>query len=51
MNAFFAAIGPHIKPGVIRRGVHIVDLAPTVEKLLGVTPAATVEGKALPILK
>ena len=52
MHAFFAAAGPDIKPGLIHRGVHNVDLAPTVETLLGVTPAATVEGKAiLPILK
>jgi hypothetical protein len=47
MNAFFAAAGPDIKPGLIHRGVHNIDLAPTVEKLLGVTPAATVQGKAL----
>jgi predicted AlkP superfamily pyrophosphatase or phosphodiesterase len=51
MNAFFAALGPHIKPGMIRTSVRNVDLAPTVEKLLGVTPAATVEGTALPIFK
>jgi len=51
MYAFFAAAGPHIRPGLIHRGVHNVDLAPTVEKLLGVTPAPTVEGTALPILK
>jgi hypothetical protein len=51
MYAFFAAAGPDIRPGLIHRGVHNIDLAPTVEKLLGVTPAATVEGKALPIFK
>ena len=51
MFAFFAAAGPDIKPGLIRRSVHNVDLAPTVEKLLGVTPAATVDGGALPVFK
>jgi predicted AlkP superfamily pyrophosphatase or phosphodiesterase len=51
MDAFFAAAGPHIRPGLIHRGVHNVDLVPTVEKLLGVTPAATVEGTPLPIFK
>lgn len=51
MYAFFAAAGPDIRPGLIHRGVHNIDLAPTVEKLLGVTPAATVEGNALPIFK
>jgi predicted AlkP superfamily pyrophosphatase or phosphodiesterase len=50
MNAFFAAAGPHIKPGPIHM-VRNIDLAPTVEKLLGVTPAATVDGKALAIFK
>jgi predicted AlkP superfamily pyrophosphatase or phosphodiesterase len=47
MNAFFAAAGPDIKPGLIKRSVHQVDLAPTVETLLGVTPAATVDGTPL----
>lgn len=51
MNAFFAAAGPHIKPGLITRGVTNMDLAPTVETLLGVAPAATVEGHPLPIFK
>jgi len=51
MNATFAAWGPDIHPGTIHSGVHQVDLAPTVEKLFGVTPAATVDGKALPIFK
>ena len=50
MDAFFAAIGPHIKSGMITRRVHNVDLAPTVEKLLGVTPAETVEGSALNVI-
>lgn len=50
MNAFFAAIGPDIRPGLIHRAVHNVDLAPTVEKLLGVTPAPTVEGKTLNVI-
>jgi predicted AlkP superfamily phosphohydrolase/phosphomutase len=47
MDAFFAAAGPDIKPGLIRRSVHNVDLAPTVETLLGVTPASTVDGAPL----
>jgi predicted AlkP superfamily pyrophosphatase or phosphodiesterase len=51
MDATFAAIGPDIKPGLIHRGVKNIDLAPTIEKLLGVTPAATVEGSALNIFK
>src|SRR5262249_9032823 len=51
MNAFFAAIGPDIKQGPVSIGVHQIDLAPTIEKILGVPPAATVEGKALQIVK
>lgn len=50
MNAFFAAIGPDIRPGMIARHVHNVDLAPTVEKLLGVNPAPTVEGTPLNVI-
>ncbi len=51
MFAFFAAAGPDIRPGLINARVHNVDLAPTVEKLLGVTPAATVDGTKIPLFK
>jgi hypothetical protein len=51
MFAFFAAAGPDIKPGRIKPSVRTIDLAPTVEELFGVKPAATVDGHALPIFK
>lgn len=51
MFAFFAAAGPDIRRGFIEDRIHNVDLAPTVEKLLGVTPAGTVDGRVIPILK
>jgi len=51
MNATFTAWGPDIRPGLIHSAVHQVDLAPTIDKLFGVTPAATMDGKPLPILK
>ena len=47
MSAIFYAAGPDIRPGVLN-AVRNIDIAPTVEKLLGVTPASTVQGRALP---
>jgi len=47
MSAIFFAAGPDIRPGVLN-AVRNIDIAPTVEKLLGVTPASTVQGRALP---
>jgi len=47
MSAIFYAAGPDIRHGVLN-AVRNIDIAPTVEKLLGVTPASTVQGRALP---
>jgi arylsulfatase A-like enzyme len=51
MSAIFYAAGPDIR----RRGhlevVRNIDVAPTVVRILGVAPDATVEGKALDILR
>ena len=51
MFAFFAALGPDVKSGRIKTPVRTIDLAPTVEKLFGVEPAETVDGRPLPIFK
>lgn len=48
MSAIFYAAGPDIGQGVLPR-VNNIDVAPTILRLLGVTPAATVDGTALPI--
>lgn len=47
MSASFYAAGPNIKHNVIVKQMHNVDVAPTIEAILGVTPAPTVDGKAL----
>ncbi|MFC3692965.1 alkaline phosphatase family protein [Chenggangzhangella methanolivorans] len=46
MAATFIAAGPGIRSGSVE-AVRNIDVAPTVMRLLGVTPAATVDGKAL----
>jgi predicted AlkP superfamily pyrophosphatase or phosphodiesterase len=50
MSAIFIAAGPHIGRGLLPSARNI-DVAPTVMKILGVPPAPTVEGTALPILR
>lgn len=46
MAATFIASGPGVRPGQIEK-VRNIDVAPTILRLLGVTPADTVDGKAL----
>jgi hypothetical protein len=46
MSALFVAAGPDIEEGKLDL-VHNIDIAPTIEKILGVKPDKTVEGKAL----
>jgi phosphodiesterase/alkaline phosphatase D-like protein/predicted AlkP superfamily pyrophosphatase or phosphodiesterase len=46
MKAIFYAAGPDIAPQTLG-GVKNIDVAPTIEKILGVLPAATVNGTAL----
>jgi hypothetical protein len=46
MSAIFYAAGPNILPGTLA-SVSNIDVAPTVMRILGVTPAATVQGRAL----
>jgi Type I phosphodiesterase / nucleotide pyrophosphatase len=48
MSAIFYAAGPDIRHGRLTR-VRNVDLAPTIARLLGVEPAPTVDGAALPV--
>jgi phosphodiesterase/alkaline phosphatase D-like protein/predicted AlkP superfamily pyrophosphatase or phosphodiesterase len=48
MKAIFYAAGPNIVPQTLG-SVRNIDIAPTIEKILDVTPAATVNGKALNI--
>jgi len=48
MSAIFYAAGPDIRSGRLHR-VHNVDLAPTIARLLGVEPAPTVDGHAIPV--
>jgi predicted AlkP superfamily pyrophosphatase or phosphodiesterase len=47
MSAVFLAAGPSIRTGVNLERVRNIDVAPTVFKILGVTPGATVEGRAI----
>ncbi|MBV9659178.1 MAG: alkaline phosphatase family protein [Verrucomicrobia bacterium] len=50
MSAIFFAAGPDIPVehgGAMLDEVHLIDLAPTIEKLLGVAPAPTVQGRAI----
>lgn len=46
MSAVFYAAGPNILPGTLGEMSNI-DIAPTIERILGVTPARTVQGEAL----
>jgi hypothetical protein len=48
MSAIFYAAGPDIRSGRLAR-VRNIDLAPTIARLLGVEPAPTVDGRALPV--
>ena len=48
MSAIFYAAGPDIRRGKLPQA-HNIDIAPTVMRLLGAKPAATVQGKRLPI--
>jgi predicted AlkP superfamily pyrophosphatase or phosphodiesterase len=47
MSAIFYAAGPHIRHGGRVESVRNIDVAPTIARLLGVAPDATVEGAAL----
>jgi hypothetical protein len=46
MSAVFYAAGPDILPGSLGEMSNI-DIAPTIERILGVAPAGTVQGEAL----
>ncbi len=47
ISAVFYAAGPNITPGQQLPEMSNVDIAPTIARILGVTPAKTVEGQAL----
>lgn len=50
MSAIFYAAGPDITPNATPlAAVRNIDIAPTVARLLGVTPSALVQGSALPV--
>jgi predicted AlkP superfamily pyrophosphatase or phosphodiesterase len=52
MQAIFFAAGPDFDPNSITQtSINNIDIAPTVEKILGVQPAATVQGKPLAGIK
>lgn len=46
MGALFYAAGPDITQGA-QSAIHNIDLAPTIARILGVTPDATVDGKVI----
>src|SRR5262249_31046933 len=46
MSAIFFAAGPDFTRGTLPQ-IHNIDIAPTIDKLLGVAPAATVQGAAV----
>jgi len=48
LSAIFLAAGPDIRHGELTR-VSNIDIAPTIARLLGVAPATTVDGGALPV--
>lgn len=48
MSASFFAAGPDIRQGTLEQ-IRNIDVTPTIDLLLGVQPASTVQGKALPI--
>ncbi len=47
MQAIFLAVGRGIRPGLKMDPVHILDLAPTVDRLLGLQPPASLTGRVL----
>lgn len=47
MSAVFIAAGPAIREGAGVDAVRNIDVAPTIERILGVAPAETVDGRAL----
>ena len=47
MSAILYAAGPELRHGRKVKRVRNIDIAPTVMKILGVPPAATVDGKAI----
>jgi hypothetical protein len=48
MSASFYAAGPDIRPSSRGIGtIRTIDIAPTVARILGVTPSSTVQGEAL----
>src|SRR5262245_58384333 len=47
MSAILYAAGPSIRSDVRLRRAHNIDIAPTVMEILGVPPAATVDGEVL----
>src|SRR5262245_4507787 len=47
MSAILYAAGPSIRQGGRLRTVHNIDIAPTVMEILGVPPAATVDGEVI----
>lgn len=46
MSAVFYAAGPNVVPSSLGE-ISNIDIAPTIDRILGVTPAATVEGTAM----
>jgi hypothetical protein len=48
MSAILYAAGPSLKNGKEVRVVRNIDIAPTIMRILGVTPAATVDGTVIP---
>ncbi len=48
MQAIFAAAGPDFDPSTTtQKSINNIDVAPTIEKILGVQPPSTVQGTAL----
>ncbi len=47
MSAILYAAGPSLKRGEALQTVHNIDLAPTIMEILGVAPAATVDGRVI----
>jgi len=46
LHAIFYAAGRGIRPGVVQ-AVNLIDVAPTIARLLGFAPAATVDGRPI----
>jgi hypothetical protein len=47
MSAILYAAGPSLKRGKTLRTVRNIDIAPTIVEILGVAPAATVDGQVI----